>query len=824
MSVFRKLSKRLTAKMVYFAISASKLFDKEWYRNQYPEVGSKNPVKHYIKEGWRQGKNPSPAFSTDKYLCAYPDVRAKNMNPLEHYLFHGKRKGRICFSVSQVGIEKEQKTHDTPLVSVVVASYNYAHLLPETLDSILAQTYPHYEIVVVDDGSTDNSLQIIRRYMAQHSCIKLFTHPNQENKGLSATVELGIKESQGDFVAFCESDDMWEPRYLEKKVDAINRYQQVAIISNGVQTFGDEKAVHLRKAYLDMIDTVLNEGGNRVDIYGQKKMNYIPTFSAVMVRKDVLSRLDFNTPVQAWLDFWLYRQILKDELLFYIPEKLTRWRQHQSFNGVTSAASYTHIESDVFIYLSDKLNGIKVSRRVLRNINILRNSSLFDASYYMDRYGSELHGISPVVHYLFVGWKLGYNPSDAFSTHAYLEHYGHLCQTNPLVHYERFSKKKKLEKFAVGSEIHFEVQEKDIVDIKEQRKHAKTVLLISHELSLTGAPRALLNMAVMLQEMGVTPVILSLRHGPMEKEIVDLNIKYFVEPYLFTNYALRHAMLSRFMEAFDVVVFNTLVVTWLIEHLSDIKSRKIAWLHEGSCSYDCMKDSMDFSTLFPLFDHIYAVGEYSKSFAVPYVADKSKLDILLYGIPEVQSAGVDESVDHSKLNFLLPGTISERKGQLILLQALNLLSPQVREQIAVYLAGAPVEEPVDRAIRKCKYPCVKYVGELEHDSLLALFANMDMVLCPSLDDPMPIVCTEAMALGKGVIVSENTGTASFIENGVNGYKVPAGDPEALAKVIEAAVLNRENLPALGKEARKIYEENFTMEIFKQHIKQVILGE
>lgn len=824
MSVFRKLSKRLTAKMVYFAISASKLFDKEWYRNQYPEVGSKNPVKHYIKEGWRQGKNPSPAFSTDKYLCAYPDVRAKNMNPLEHYLFHGKRKGRICFSVSQVGIEKEQKTHDTPLVSVVVASYNYAHLLPETLDSILAQTYTHYEIVVVDDGSTDDSLQVIRRYMAQHSCIKLFTHPNQENKGLSATVELGIKESQGDFVAFCESDDMWEPRYLEKKVDVINRYQQVAIISNGVQTFGDEKAVHLRKAYLDMIDTVLNEGGNRVDIYGQKKMNYIPTFSAVMVRKDVLSRLDFNTPVQAWLDFWLYRQILKDELLFYIPEKLTRWRQHQSFNGVTSAASYTHIESDVFIYLSDKLNGIKVSRRVLRNINILRNSSLFDASYYMDRYGSELHGISPVVHYLFVGWKLGYNPSDAFSTHAYLEHYGHLCQTNPLVHYERFSKKKKLEKFAVGSEIHFEVQEKDIVDIKEQRKHAKTVLLISHELSLTGAPRALLNMAVMLQEMGVTPVILSLRHGPMEKEIVDLNIKYFVEPYLFTNYALRHPMLSRFMEAFDVVVFNTLVVTWLIEHLSDIKSRKIAWLHEGSCSYDCMKDSMDFSTLFPLFDHIYAVGEYSKSFAVPYVADKSKLDILLYGIPEVQSAGVDESVDHSKLNFLLPGTISERKGQLILLQALNLLSPQVREQIAVYLAGAPVEEPVDRAIRKCKYPCVKYVGELEHDSLLALFANMDMVLCPSLDDPMPIVCTEAMALGKGVIVSENTGTASFIENGVNGYKVPAGDPEALAKVIEAAVLNRENLPILGKEARKIYEENFTMEIFKQHIKQVILGE
>lgn len=824
MSVFRKLSKRLTAKMVYFTISASKLFDKEWYRNQYPEVGSKNPVKHYIKEGWLQGKNPSPAFSTDKYLCAYPDVRAKHMNPLEHYLFHGKRKGKICFSVSQIGVEKSQKTNDTPLISVVVASYNYAHLLPETLDSILAQTYTHYEIVVVDDGSTDDSLQVIQRYMALHSCIKLFMHPNQENRGLSATVQLGIQKSQGDFVAFCESDDLWESAYLEKKVDVINRYQQVAIISNGVQAFGDEKTVKLRKPYLEIIDTVLNEGGNRVDIYGQKKMNYIPTFSAVMVRKDVLSRLDFNTPVQAWLDLWLYRQILKDELLFYIPDKLTRWRQHQSFNGAYSIDSHMSVESDLFIYLSDQLNGIRMERRTLRYRRIIRTSPLFDVSYYKELYGHLLHGVEPDIHYLFLGWRLGCNPSPAFNTNAYLEHYAHLCSINPLVHYVRFRKRKNLERFPVGSVTHYEVQEKNIVHFTELSKKTKTVLLISHELSLTGAPRALLNMAVMLQEMGVTSVILSLRHGPMEKEISNLNIPYFVESYLHSNYVLRHPILFQFMQAFDVVMFNTLDVAWLIEPLSAISSRKIAWLHEGSTSYSILTNSFDFSVLFPLFDHIYAVGEYSKSFALPYMADKSKLDILLYGIPDVQSAGVDESVDSTKINFLLPGTISERKGQLILLQALNLLSPQVREQIAVYLAGAPIEEPVDRAIRKCKYPCVKYVGELEHDSLLALFANMDMVLCPSLDDPMPIVCTEAMALGKGVIVSENTGTASFIENGVNGYKVPAGDPEALAKVIEAAVLNRENLPALGKEARKIYEENFTMEIFKQHIKQVILGE
>ena len=105
-----------------------------------------------------------------------------------------------------------------------------------------------------------------------------------------------------------------------------------------------------------------------------------------------------------------------------------------------------------------------------------------------------------------------------------------------------------------------------------------------------------------------------------------------------------------------------------------------------------------------------------------------------------------------------------------------------------------------------------------------MFTNVDIALSPSLDDPMPIVCTEAMALEKGVIVSENTGTASFIENGKNGYKVPAGDPLALAEVIERMVLYKDKLPMLGKAARKIYDDNFTMEIFEKNIKALIMGE
>lgn len=80
--------------------------------------------------------------------------------------------------------------------------------------------------------------------------------------------------------------------------------------------FGEEKAVNARKKYVEDLNAFLSVGGNKLDLGAHKEMNYIPTLSAVMIRKDVFQNLDYNTPIPAWIDFWLYRQMLKSELLF----------------------------------------------------------------------------------------------------------------------------------------------------------------------------------------------------------------------------------------------------------------------------------------------------------------------------------------------------------------------------------------------------------------------------------------------------------------------------------------------------------------------------
>ncbi|MBI4484654.1 MAG: glycosyltransferase family 2 protein [Acidobacteria bacterium] len=99
-----------------------------------------------------------------------------------------------------------------PRVSVVIPNYNCARFLPETLESVFAQTCPDVEIIVVDDGSTDGSAALLERYADRVRVI------HQENRGVSAARNRGIRESRGAFVAFLDADDLWQPEKLEKQL------------------------------------------------------------------------------------------------------------------------------------------------------------------------------------------------------------------------------------------------------------------------------------------------------------------------------------------------------------------------------------------------------------------------------------------------------------------------------------------------------------------------------------------------------------------------------------------------------------------------------
>ena len=114
-----------------------------------------------------------------------------------------------------VGVELERPEADMPLVSVIVPAYNAEVFLEETLLSAVRQTYEPLEIIVVDDGSTDRTVEIVRGIMARDRRVKLV---QQANAGVAAARNLGLREARGSLIAPLDADDLWKPTKIERQV------------------------------------------------------------------------------------------------------------------------------------------------------------------------------------------------------------------------------------------------------------------------------------------------------------------------------------------------------------------------------------------------------------------------------------------------------------------------------------------------------------------------------------------------------------------------------------------------------------------------------
>lgn len=104
-------------------------------------------------------------------------------------------------------------------VSVIMPVYNKGTYVKESIESILRQSYPHFELILINDGSTDNSEEILLEYLARDARLRYY---KQENKGVAAARNTGISMATGEYIAFLDADDLYKERFLEKMLDAIN--------------------------------------------------------------------------------------------------------------------------------------------------------------------------------------------------------------------------------------------------------------------------------------------------------------------------------------------------------------------------------------------------------------------------------------------------------------------------------------------------------------------------------------------------------------------------------------------------------------------------
>ena len=241
------------------------------------------------------------------------------------------------------------------MISIITASYNYEEYIKPAIESVLAQDYSDWELIIVDDCSTDNSIKVIESF--QDSRIKLIK--NEKNLGLKQTLLKGIENASGEYIAFLESDDIWRLDYLSKKKAVAEKFPDAALIFNDVELFGDDRKVSRVQKIFWQNNEFLSRFTYPKNLFKYLNVqNRILTFSAVMIKKSMLNPEYFNTPADKLLDWWLYIHLAENNDFYYIPEKLTGWRLHPKsyITAKKSRPCLINIEAYFDIYKTQKKN------------------------------------------------------------------------------------------------------------------------------------------------------------------------------------------------------------------------------------------------------------------------------------------------------------------------------------------------------------------------------------------------------------------------------------------------------------------------------------
>ena len=134
---------------------------------------------------------------------------------------------------------KQGAGHSTPLISVILPTFDRADLLPRSIASVLAQTFTDWELIVIDDGSTDNTAEVVETWQKQSAQIRYVC---QANQGVGAARNRGVAEARGEYIACLDSDDEYRPAHLETRLELLRRHD-LDLIQGGVQVAGKQWVV-----------------------------------------------------------------------------------------------------------------------------------------------------------------------------------------------------------------------------------------------------------------------------------------------------------------------------------------------------------------------------------------------------------------------------------------------------------------------------------------------------------------------------------------------------------------------------------------------------
>ncbi len=218
------------------------------------------------------------------------------------------------------------------LVTTIISAYNAESFIADSIRSILSQTYEDWELIVIDDCSSDNTSRVIERFFGNNPRIKLIH--NKNNLGPYPSANIGLKHAQGEFIARLDADDVSEPLRLEKQVNFLNTHPDTMLVGSGAYLI-DATGRKVRKINVVARDSIIRKLMIRVNLF---------LHSSVLVRRRTMEDMGgYREKFRYVADYDLYLRLSDKYTLSNIPEYLIGWR-----NLGTGITMQHHISQRIF--------------------------------------------------------------------------------------------------------------------------------------------------------------------------------------------------------------------------------------------------------------------------------------------------------------------------------------------------------------------------------------------------------------------------------------------------------------------------------------------
>jgi glycosyltransferase involved in cell wall biosynthesis len=252
-----------------------------------------------------------------------------------------------------------------PTVTCIVIVYNGEEFLEEAITSVVRQTSPHWELIIADDGSTDASREIARRHAEIDSRIRVVAHPDGGNHGMSATRNLGLAESRGDFVGFLDADDVWEPAKIAEQLDVLGQHPEVAMVYGRTLIWHSWETAAPGDHFYAL--GVQPDRVHEPPVLFRNLLRNVyqtPTTCNALIRRTAIAEVGgFDESFAAMFEDQLFfAKVLLQFPVFVSDRCWAKYRQHRTSSSATSAAAGADLAAQIR-YLGRLRHYVRAQRR-----------------------------------------------------------------------------------------------------------------------------------------------------------------------------------------------------------------------------------------------------------------------------------------------------------------------------------------------------------------------------------------------------------------------------------------------------------------------------